>query len=427
MKKTYEINILNISLVIFLFFFFIIIFSSNVFAFGIAPAKSVYNFEPNLEKEIDFLIVSKGDTQKYLSLEVEGELSEYVTLDKKSLLMDYGDTSKNFKVNIKLPSSISEGQHIIYVKIIEQDSMSSATTSIQNALVGQIIINVPYDGVHVDAKFSAQRSEINKPVLFTISLFGRGKTPANCYGVIDIKGPTNEVVDTVITNKILVKETDATKVEATWKGTENSGIYLAEATVHCEDKMQILNTEFYIGNPSIDILSIFSDKFILGEISPIDAILKSNWNAKLDNVYLEFFVLDNSNNIIQKFKSPATSINAKDIAELRSYWETKGLISGNYLINLIAYIDDLGTQQKSYKAQVSERELKVMELTGKVVSQSTNDDEDEEKDESSFLSKQISVLTIIVFLLVIFNIIFFLSFRKKNKKNDDIIKMKKRK
>jgi hypothetical protein len=414
----------SLILIIFIFIVLFLYSSSNVFAFGIAPAKTSINFEPGFEREINFLILSKGEEDKYLTLQLEGNLSNYAQLNKNNLHIAYGDTSKDFGIKLKLPSELPQGKQIIYVKVIEQDSLSGATASVANALIAQIIINVPYDGVYVEGKLDVQKGEVNKPILFTISLFGRGKTPANCYGVIEVKGPTNELVKSLVTNKILVSQGTALKVEAIWNGTTNEGIYTAQATLHCEDKMQTLKDAFYVGSPSIEILSIYSDKFILGEISPIDALLKSNWNSKFDNVYLEFFVLDNSNNVIQTFKSSSTSINAKDIATLRSYWETKGLIAGNYLVNLVAYIDDMGTNQKSYKAEVSANNLKIMALTGDVVSNSNNDGEDDAIVEESFFSKQLSVLTFLVIVLLFVNVYFFNKLRKKN--TDDVMKLKKK-
>ena len=64
--------------------FVLILFIQNVSSLGITPAIRSYNFEPGMEITIGYNILSTPDDQVEIFAE-EGELSKYVSFDKKNL------------------------------------------------------------------------------------------------------------------------------------------------------------------------------------------------------------------------------------------------------------------------------------------------------------------------------------------------------
>ncbi len=382
----------------------LILLSTTVSAHGLAPAKIPLNFEPNLEKEISFLALTKGDFPTYFTLELEGEFSKYAELDKNSLFINMGETQKEFKVKLKLPENLPPGPNILYVKVIEQDTLSTSTASAKNALVGQIIINVPYTGVYVDSKLEIEHGEIAKPMTFTVSLFGRGDIPAMCYATIDIFDPEGKKLDTIVTNQNQVAQAQATKVEAIWRNNLEKGLFDAQATVICAEQKTILKEQFYVGNPSVNVLEIKADNFILGEIAPIRLMLQNNWNRKFDDVFVEILVLDDFGKLIQQFKSATLPIGAEEIKEYTAYWETEKLSIGKYNLNVITYFDKKGTLQESFIADVGINKLTVQKATGQVIGA-------EEGKSSSFMPVIILLLVILVAMNAGF--IYYLKSRKK--------------
>ena len=242
---------------------------SQVSAYGITPAKKAINFEPNLETEIQFLALSKGEFPTYFTIELKGKLAEYAELNKNTLFLDIGETQEPFEVKLTLPENLTPGPNDLHVVLIEQDPTSDATAIAKNALIGQVIVHVPYTGIFVDSKLQIEHGEISKPMKFAVSLFGRGEITASCYAEIDIKDATGKKIDTIVTNKQMVAKGDVTKIEAIWTENYNKGLFDAEAKVHCGDKTKNLFEQFYVGNPSVKVLNIDADNFLLGEINPI--------------------------------------------------------------------------------------------------------------------------------------------------------------
>jgi len=86
---------------------------------GITPTKFKYFFEPGLEKEITFRIISGEENQSITSY-VKGDLAEYVTLSETSFI-----GSGYFTAKIKLPEKIEKpGSHFIYIGAIEDVNIS---------------------------------------------------------------------------------------------------------------------------------------------------------------------------------------------------------------------------------------------------------------------------------------------------------------
>lgn len=382
-----------------------ILLSSQVTSFGLAPAKKILNFEPGMSKTIDFSILSKGDSQGFFTIVLQGDLEKYATLDKNSAFLDFEETKETFSLKLNLPQELPQGPNELTVLVIEQDPDDTTTVNVQNAIAAQIIVNVPYDGISVESVLNAEKINVGEPLTLTISLFGRGEIPAQCYATIDIKTPANELIDTLVTGKQIVAQAEAKKIDATWKNTQNKGLYQAEATVHCEDQIQVLRKQFYVGNPSVSVLSIVSDKFILGQIAPIDITMRNNWNQKFNDVYVEILVLSDTGTILQQFKSPSEGMDADDVKTVTAYWETETLQVGDYNLNVVTYFDKTGVNQEKFIAHVETNKLLVNKITGNVV----NEFSTEGKDSTS----KISFLILIVALLIGINIAIIVYFKTK--------------
>lgn len=391
----------------FLILVFILLFSFQVTAYGLAPAKKIINFQPNLEQTIEFSVLSKGDSQAFFTLKLEGSLKDYAILEQESLYLDFQDTSKTFKVKLNLPDKLPPGENTLEVQVIEQKVTSESTAVVQTAIVGQVVVNVPYTGVHVESKLYIPKAKISQPLTFTISLFGRGDIPATCYATIDIKTPTNELVETLISEKIVVNKADAKKLELIYTNTQNKGLYLAEAIIHCQDKTNILRENFYIGDPSVSVVSIISDKFILGEIAPIKIALRNNWNQRFKDTYVEILVLGPSGTIIQQFKSASEEIASEEIKTFTAYWETEKITVGNYNLNVVTYFDNNGVNQEKFIANVQPNKLTVTKLTGQVVDNTNYESEDH--------TSKLMFLIIIITILIAVNIAVIVYFKTKKK------------
>ncbi|MGE0792805.1 MAG: hypothetical protein AB7V77_01335 [Candidatus Woesearchaeota archaeon] len=374
-------------------------------AYGIAPAKTTLNFESNLKQNFEFFALSTGEKPIYFSLELDGDLAQYAKLNQKFINMQVGERKKSFNVELNLPETLPPGQNILQVKLIEQSIGSTATATATNVLVSQIIVYAPYTGIYVESELEIKHGEVSKPMEFTVSLYGRGDIPAYCHATIDIKNPKNETLDTIVTNKIMVAQGEATKITATWDKNSNAGLFDAYAQVHCGDKINNLYKQFYVGNPTVSVLEIKADKFVLGKVSPIAIILKNNWNRDFKDVYVRIEVFDELNNSLQNFKSASQEIPAEEIREVTAYWETKDLDVGNYLLKVITYFDNKGSFQESFVATLGIDDLFVQKASGQVIGA---------KQKTSLMnSSLLSIIIIFLIIIIIFNVALIMFLKKK--------------
>ena len=396
-------------------FAFILIFnSSSVIAFGVAPANSVVVFEPNYQDIIDYYILSDGNSEGYFRVELEGDLAKYATLSSKNLYINYGENEKKFSVELKLPDSIPGGKNIIKVKLIQTDSPDGGMIGAKNIFISSILINVPYDGVYVQTKFYAEHGEVNQPLKFSLGLLNKGNEVATCHATIDILGPTNNVIDRIVSDKKTLLPKASDKLIATLSNTENRGIFMAEATIHCGDNIEVLRESFYIGNPSVNVIDISAENFVLGEIVPILINLKNNWNENYDNVRVEAFVLDKNDKIVQTFKSPGESIKSLDFGNVVAYWETKNLIVGEYDINVIVYFGNGKTTQETFTANVAMDKLTVNTgITGYVTNGNAGASTGSGDVVVDKVDMQMSLLIMLVIILVIANISVLMFLKRK--------------
>lgn len=389
-----------------MFFLILIVLTSSVSAYGLTPARKIISFEPGLKTEIELSALSTGDEQVFFTLKLAGALEQYAELNTKSLILDYGETRKSFKVKLDLPKELPPGPNILEVQLFDQNLASTATVSVKNVIVAEIVVNVPYEGVHVDTKLNIEHGKVNEPLKFTISLFGRGNAPANCYSKININNPEGEFVDSIVSEKVHISQGESNKIELFWTKTENKGLYVAEAQVYCEDKTYDLKDLFYIGDPSLTVLSITSNKFILGEIAPIDIAVRNNWNERFNEVLVEILVLGEADKILQQFKSATEGVDPDEVKVLRSYWETQELQVGKYNLNVVTYFDYNGMVQKRFVANIQPKSLEVTQFTGQITG----------ADDSSYVSlSKVSVLLIILIILIAINVGVVIYFKTKKK------------
>ena len=104
-----------------------IIFMSFVSAGGVGISPAYYKefFEPGLTKTFDFHSFN-ANSEEGLSIYVKGDLAQYVTLSKTSLVGG-GD----FSATINLPKKLDKpGPHEIYIGVIESKDIGSFLLSL---------------------------------------------------------------------------------------------------------------------------------------------------------------------------------------------------------------------------------------------------------------------------------------------------------
>ena len=127
---------------------------------------------------------------------------------------------------------------------------------------------------------------------FTISVANMGAEAVNIWADIVIKGPTNKPLATWSTDNKIIGYQGAGKLVTNWVGDKEPGEYVAEVTLHHGDKTMLLKKTFAIGDKSVIVSELFSDRFVLGEIVPLSLKVQNKWNSEFRNVFAEMFDQD---------------------------------------------------------------------------------------------------------------------------------------
>lgn len=405
--------------------FIALLFSTSVLALGVAPSREIIDYEQG-EHTYTFRIINNENTDMKLAIYPKGELAEYTTLETNLVKLKSSEGEKSVSYTVNLPDGLNPGVRELGIVVLqlpetfaeqedsvlvvdgqamildskEQESMISATT----AVVHQLQVRVPYPDSHVEGRLHVSQGKIGETFTFTISLANRGTQPAEVYADITIKGPTNEEIDTIKTEKITVKAGEGENLVSAWKADVNQGVYFAEAIVHYGDQYFVIRKEFFVGNQFVSIEDLKVEGFRLGGIAKFDVYVKNKWNQEIQDVYGELTVLDKEGNDLSTIKTLSTDLPGYGDDTLNAYWDTSAVEVGSYDVNVVLHYAGK-TTEKLFNTIVSLDKITIGQLSaGKVAGGEEGN------------GSLVTILIAVVVLLILINIGWFMFFRKKMKK-----------
>ncbi|MDD5177721.1 MAG: hypothetical protein PHT54_00335 [Candidatus Nanoarchaeia archaeon] len=383
-----------------------ILFSVEVKAIGITPGKITTDFEANKKETFSFKVLNneKKDMQVVLYAE-KSELSDLITMYDSIISLSSAEESKEFKFDLTLPEKIEEpGTHQLKIIALEIPSNSEGQAFVgATAAVALIIeIKVPYPGKYAKIDLEISDAQVNDYVNFIIPISNFGTERINqAKATIDILGPTNEKIATVTTNEISIDPKDKKEVTSQWKAEVNPGAYHAVATLSYDGKYARAEKTFYVGNLFIEILSIESKNFQLGQVAKFTISAENKWNDKVNDVYAQVVITDENGNEAGNFKSANVNFEPLSKQELLAYWDTEFVKEGTYDAKIILNYNGK-TTEKNMKAYITLGSIRFSSLgTGEAIA-------------AAGLGRN-TILTILVIVLIIINIAWFVYIRRKNK------------
>jgi hypothetical protein len=381
-----------------LIFAVFILLVSNVYGFGIAPAKSSFEFSENSVKEGRFRIVSSEFPAK-IKISAEGELGKYIELEKEVIILEQQETWVTFKLN--LPKDLPPGERLGNIIVMEEstDTYSDDMVVATPAVIHKVIVKVPYPGKYLTGKMYITTTQVEEPVVFTIALANYGNEAIqNAKATIIIKGPTNEELAVLHTDEGPVNNGQEQKLSSAWLAA-NPGTYLAEATVEYDGKIMQLSEIFNVGSLDVEIERIEVNNFKIGQIAKIDIYMRNKWNKPIKTEgRVEIF---KQNSLVSSFNTVPVDILEKSTSVMNAYWNTEGISTGEYDINVKTTYEGK-TSEKTFTSYVSADNIQFKDFaSGNVVAKKGNNNT--------------ALLIIGVFILIILNILLFIYINKKLK------------
>ncbi|UZE93950.1 MAG: hypothetical protein IB618_00010 [Candidatus Pacearchaeota archaeon] len=183
----------KIFLLVITFFIFTFLFS-NVNALGITPGRTSFEFEPDIEKIVEFRLVNTENKAMNISLKVGGEWSDFVILNQTSVKFNADEYMKTLSYKVRFPSSIDSGG--IKAKIIASETASNNLA--QGTTIG---INIAVEHqLYVLSNITApEKEEINVTKVF-VKHYQKGE-PAKVE--VEIINPSAETMKNVYSTMLV--------------------------------------------------------------------------------------------------------------------------------------------------------------------------------------------------------------------------------
>jgi hypothetical protein len=371
-----------------------LILASQVYALGVAPAKTTVMFEPGTMKEGKLRIIL-DTVPKQITLKTEGELGKYIEIEKNNFVAESTETWVTFKIN--LPNELPPGERNGGILVSETPvGNENDVLYAVPAVVHKVITNVPYPGKYLTSKLFITNAD--KETTFTLAMMNWGQEKVEkAKATFIIKGPTNQELEVIHTEPVAVEPGKEAKLVSIWT-TENPGNYLVEVALDYDGKIEEHSEIFTIGRLEIEIERIEVNDFKIGQIAKMDIYLRNKWNkpVKMDG---RVEVTKNTK-LISTFNTLPLLIPEKTTGTMEAYWNTQGIELGEYDVAVkVSY--EGKTTEKTFSTYVAADSISI-KTTGQAVKKTG--------------SQNTILLSVLVLALIIVNIFLFIYINKKLKK-----------
>jgi len=341
----------------FLFFLFVfLLLSPCAQALGIGPTEIEIGFKPNLNYTGVVYVVNSEGYNFPVEMSVDGDLKDYITLSEKEfVLMPKGTPGSIRYVNftLNLPEKFEKPGAYKSRILATQKVSGEKGTIVSRVRVGAILtVYVPYPGKYVEFEVKIENAEVNKTVKFTASAVNRGnQTIENAYCVFRIYDLQGSVIGSATTDGKVMEPGRHVEFMGEWLASNvKPGKYRLVAEISYDDIKTKQEKEFMIGSPTIEITEINAEPIPEKTIGKIRTKVKSNWNEKIENIFLTIEL--KKNGFSTSLKSPSTDIEPWQEKYIDIYWDTSDSQGAGEYDGLatLSYLNK--TAQKSFKVRV---------------------------------------------------------------------------
>ena len=304
---------------------------TSIYALSLSPSKKNFNFEPGLEETISFTV--RPDTSREIVMYVEGDLAEYITLDKDKLSGDGG----KFTATLKLPEKLDRpGEYRTLVMVSEYVDPELAGFIVVAVKVGSVIrVHVPFPGQYLETKLEVKDANVGDPIDFNLEVKSKGKENVSISPIIEIYDSNGKNVDTLLYNSRVIKSQEILNLRKTLDTTGyNPGGYKAVSTIYY-GAIAKSETDFRVGDLNVRILN-YTDVVPINKFEKFDIIIESGWNNNIAGVYGEV-VIYNESKEITRFQTFTTSLTPWEQQTITGYFDTSNFTEGKYDANITTY------------------------------------------------------------------------------------------
>jgi len=330
----------------FLFYSFILIifFSLNVKAasFGVSPAIYEVDFESGLERSFEFNFVTDVPDLDFI-VNVTGELSQYVTLDKN----EFSGNSGKIIATLKLPQRIDiPGPHRIFVGALPKSNnlgrSGGATVGITTRVNGVIKVLVPYPGQYADVEFKIMDTNAGEKAKYKLVIYSRGREDIVTNSRIEIYDSTNKSVGVFDVGSDIIQSIKKVEINLELDvASLEAGNYKAVAIVSYAEVEKKVEDTFRLGELFVGIVN-YTKEFERNQINPIYIDIESGWNDPIPEVYATGSYRSNYS---IGFQTPSVELGPWKERRLVGHFDTSSIEEDKFQMDLTLHYGNKTTEK----------------------------------------------------------------------------------
>ncbi|MDP3640501.1 MAG: hypothetical protein Q8R53_04875 [Nanoarchaeota archaeon] len=391
------------------FLWIIVLFFSLqlVLALGIRPAKTTIIFDElgeDRDLEEKFWVVNNDHHEFTARITVEGELAEFITINRDEITFRADDEAEDVDFEIHLPETMPPGESSANIIVSEDVAVGEGETLVSSRLVlkHKVIVIGPYPDKYLTAKLNF--FDQGKEIRLVSEVENRGKLD---IGEVQTKFYVNDkqqkqhVLETETTplgkkeNKLL-----ATTIER--EVFERGEFEVAAITTYDDQQVEIVKS-LIVGQPGIDI-TYFNQFFVAYKINQYSLDLLNQWNKDLRNVFVDVEVKKDAQKI-DTFRTKSIDLEGLTTERISDYFNAKDKAPGKYDFEMVVnFWNQYRMEEKRFPVELLPEDefeaLPAPALTGAAT--------------ASGISGSVLAL-LIVFSCILLGIILFLLWRTKKK------------
>jgi len=399
----------KIWVLLFAFIFIATAMISNALAIGITPGRVTVDFQPSMQKTVEFTILNNEHKDMKVMFGLMGELADYITLNTKSVDFMATEESKTFSYTVNLPVALTPGNHEAKIAAAElplEGTGEGVYIGSTVVVTSQFLVKSPYPYKYAAIMLDVKEANVNGTTNFYVEVENLGQHDlVDMQAIIEILGPTNNKIAILKTDTKTIPAGQKVELVASWKADVNAGQYRAVASLaYDEGKIASAEKVFNIGSLEVNVIDINVRNFRLGDIAKFDVTVENQWSTTVKDVYAQLQIFDAQKQQIANVKTASLDIPALSRQVLTAYWDTAGIKEGDYSGKLLLNYANR-VIERELKTSISLNSIKVEIIGASITARAT----------AAEGGKQ-NLIFILIAVLIIINIAWFVYFKKASRK-----------
>lgn len=347
-----------------IWFFLMILLISNSWAIGLAPSRTIIDFESHLKKTIDMKLINNENRIVFAKLYVKGDLKDYIKIPQTEIKLQPNEI-KSFYVKLELPNDFDKpglnDNRIGAVETSDPDQDAGAMIGAVAGVESQLWIKVPHKEKYIEATLIATNVKSGEEIKLTLSLINQGIYDlTNVYAEFYIYDSNDKLIRTLKSETISLEKQAKTSIELT---TSSNGLQIGKykliAKVQYDGLEKNIEADFKVGDFLIKITKIEIPSIVQGSIGEILVYLENFWPETIDGIEFEL-QLKKDNNVFESLSSGPYSIMGWENKIIPIYWKSENNVIGDYKAKLIVnYGGKTIETEESFKIVLQEENIDI--------------------------------------------------------------------